>query len=79
MLLKLSASAAAQPDRLPPHLKFEIYAYVRASLRAAYVFAEASLGPLPVQVITLLNSEPVRRNESGRYATMFFAEFDSSE
>jgi sigma-B regulation protein RsbU (phosphoserine phosphatase) len=60
-------------------LASEIYAYVRATLRAACVFADSALGPLPVQVVTLLNSEAVRRNESGRYATMFFAEFDSGE
>ena len=60
-------------------LASEVYAYVRASLRAACVFADASLGPLPVQVVTLLNTEAVRRNESGRYATLFFAEFDSGE
>jgi sigma-B regulation protein RsbU (phosphoserine phosphatase) len=60
-------------------LASEVYAYVRASLRAACVFADSSLGPLPVQVVALLNNEAVRRTESGRYATLFFAEFDSSE
>jgi sigma-B regulation protein RsbU (phosphoserine phosphatase) len=60
-------------------LASEVYAYVRASLRAACVFADTSLGPLPVQVVTLLNTEAVRRNESGRYSTLFFAEFDSGE
>ena len=60
-------------------LASEVYAYVRASLRAACVFADTSLGPLPVQVVTLLNTEAVRRNESGRYATLFFAEFDSGD
>jgi sigma-B regulation protein RsbU (phosphoserine phosphatase) len=60
-------------------LASEVYAYVRATLRAACVFGDASLGPLPVQVVTLLNTEAVRRNESGRYATLFFAEFDSEE
>ena len=60
-------------------LASEVYAYVRASLRAACVFADTSLGPLPVQVVTLLNTEAVRRNESGRYSTLFFAEFDAGE
>ena len=60
-------------------LASEVHAYVRSTLRAACVFADASLGPLPVQVVALLNTETARRNESGRYATMFFAEFDSSE
>jgi phosphoserine phosphatase RsbU/P len=60
-------------------LASEVYAYVRASLRAACVFADTSLGPLPVQVVTLLNTEAVRRNDSGRYSTLFFAEFDSGE
>jgi phosphoserine phosphatase RsbU/P len=60
-------------------LASEVYAYVRASLRAACVFADTSLGPLPVQVVTLLNTEAVRRNDSGRYSTLFFAELDSGE
>lgn len=60
-------------------LASEVYAYVRASLRAACVFADTSLGPLPVQVVTLLNTEAVRRNDSGRYSTLFFAELDSAE
>ena len=59
-------------------LASEVYAYVRSTLRAACVFADPTLGPLPVQVVTLLNTEAVRRNASGRYATMFFAEFDAS-
>lgn len=60
-------------------LASEVYAYVRATLRAACVFADASLGPLPVQVVTLLNAEAARRNESGRYSTLFFAELDSGD
>ncbi len=60
-------------------LAAELHAYVRATLRAACVFADASLGPLPVQVVALLNNETSRQNKSGRYATMFFAEFDASE
>jgi len=60
-------------------LASEVYAYVRASLRAACVFADTSLGPLPVQVVTLLNTEAVRRNESGRYSTLFFAELDAGD
>ena len=59
-------------------LASEVHAYVRSTLRAACVFADPTLGPLPVQVVTLLNTEAARRNESGRYATMFFAEFDAS-
>jgi sigma-B regulation protein RsbU (phosphoserine phosphatase) len=60
-------------------LASQLRAYVRATLRAACVFADASLGPLPVQVVALLNHEMSRQGKSGRYATMFFAEFDSSE
>ena len=56
----------------------EMYAYVRSTLRAACVFADPTLGPLPVQVVTLLNAEAVRRNPAGKYATLFFAEFDAS-
>jgi len=59
-------------------LASEVHAYVRSTLRAACVFADPTLGPLPVQVVTLLNTEFVQRNASGRYATMFFAEFDAS-
>jgi phosphoserine phosphatase RsbU/P len=57
----------------------EVQAYVRATLRAACVFADTSLGPLPVQVIALVNNELSRHYGSGRYATMFFAEYDASE
>lgn len=59
-------------------LAAELHAYVRSTLRAACVFADPTLGPLPVQVVTLLNVEFARRNASGRYATIFFAEFDAS-
>ena len=57
----------------------EVQAYVRATLRAACVFADTSLGPLPVQVVTLVNHELSRHYGSGRYATMFFAEYDSGD
>jgi sigma-B regulation protein RsbU (phosphoserine phosphatase) len=57
----------------------ELHAYVRATLRAACVFADTSLGPLPVQVVTLVNHELSRHYGSGRYATMFFAEYDSAD
>ncbi len=57
----------------------ELQAYVRATLRAACVFADASLGPLPVQVVALVNDQLSRHYGSGRYATMFFAEYDTSE
>ncbi len=60
-------------------LASELQAYVRASLRAACVFNDTSLGPLPVQVVALLNSEASRLNEAGRYATLFFAEYDALE
>ena len=43
----------------------ELHAYVRATLRAACVFADTSLGPLPVQVITLVNHELSRHYGSG--------------
>jgi sigma-B regulation protein RsbU (phosphoserine phosphatase) len=59
-------------------LAAEVHAYVRSTLRAACVFADTSLGPLPVQVVSLLNTEFARQAQSGRYATMFFAEFDAS-
>ena len=57
----------------------ELHAYVRATLRAACVFADTSLGPLPVQVVTLVNHELSRHHGSGRYATMFFAEYDTAD
>ena len=57
----------------------ELQAYVRATLRAACVFADASLGPLPIQVVALVNDELSRHYGSGRYATMFFGEYDTSE
>jgi phosphoserine phosphatase RsbU/P len=57
----------------------ELHAYVRATLRAACVFADTSLGPLPVQVMTLVNHELSRHYGSGRYATMFFAEYDTGD
>jgi sigma-B regulation protein RsbU (phosphoserine phosphatase) len=57
----------------------ELQAYVRASLRAACVFADTSLGPLPVQVVALVNSQLSRHLGSGRYATMFFAEYDAAD
>jgi sigma-B regulation protein RsbU (phosphoserine phosphatase) len=57
-------------------LASEIQAYVRATLRAACVFNDPSLGPLPVQVVSLLNAEAADRDAAGRYATMFFAELD---
>jgi phosphoserine phosphatase RsbU/P len=56
-----------------------LQAYVRATLRAACVFADASLGPLPVQVVALVNDQLSRHYGSGRYATMFFAEYDTGE
>jgi sigma-B regulation protein RsbU (phosphoserine phosphatase) len=57
----------------------ELQAYVRATLRAACVFADATLGPLPIQVVALVNDQLSRHYGSGRYATMFFAEYDASE
>src|SRR5688572_20394360 len=57
----------------------ELQAYVRATLRAACVFADTSLGPLPVQVVALVNNELSRHSGSGRYATMFFAEYDTGD
>ncbi len=57
----------------------ELQAYVRATLRAACVFADASLGPLPIQVVALVNDQLSRHYGSGRYATMFFAEYDTHE
>ena len=57
----------------------ELQAYVRATLRAACVFADSSLGPLPVQVVALVNNALSRHYGSGRYATMFFAEYDTVE
>lgn len=57
----------------------ELQAYVRATLRAACVFADTSLGPLPIQVVALVNDQLSRHYGSGRYATMFFAEYDTHE
>jgi hypothetical protein len=55
----------------------ELQAYVRATLRAACVFADTSLGPLPVQVVALVTNE-LSRHSGSRYATLFFAEYDTS-
>ena len=41
------------------------------------MFTDTSLGPLPVQVVALVNHELSRPYGSGRYATMVFAEYDS--
>lgn len=60
-------------------LASEIQAYVRATLRAACVFNDPTLGPLPLQVVSLLNAQAADRDAAGRYATMFFAEFDVGE
>ena len=57
----------------------ELQAYVRATLRAACVFADSSLGPLPVQVVALVNNALSRHYGSGRYATLFFAEYDTGD
>ena len=59
-------------------LASQLQATVRAVLRAACVFADTSLGPLPVQVVALVNDEMSRRDH-GPYATLFFAEFDARE
>ncbi len=59
-------------------LASQLQATVRAVLRAACVFADSSLGPLPVQVVALVNDEMSRRDQ-GPYATLFFAEFDARE
>jgi sigma-B regulation protein RsbU (phosphoserine phosphatase) len=60
-------------------LASEIQAYVRATLRAACVFNDPTLGPLPLQVVSLLNAQAAERDAAGRYATMFFAELDAGE
>ncbi|HEY0874954.1 MAG TPA: PP2C family protein-serine/threonine phosphatase [Vicinamibacterales bacterium] len=60
-------------------LAAEIQAYVRATLRAACVFNDPTLGPIPLQVVSLLNAQAAARDAAGRYATMFFAEVDASE
>jgi sigma-B regulation protein RsbU (phosphoserine phosphatase) len=57
-------------------LASEIQAYVRATLRAACVFDDPTLGPIPLQVVSLLNAQAAARDAAGRYATMFFAEVD---
>jgi sigma-B regulation protein RsbU (phosphoserine phosphatase) len=41
------------------------------------VFNDPTLGPLPLQVVSLLNAEAAGRDAAGRYATMFFAELDA--
>lgn len=60
-------------------LASQIQAYVRATLRAACVFNDPSLGPIPLQVVSLLNAQAADRDAAGRYATMFFAELDVSD
>lgn len=60
-------------------LASEIQAYVRATLRAACVFNDPTLGPLPLQVVSLLNAQAADRDAAGKYATMFFAEVDAGE
>jgi phosphoserine phosphatase RsbU/P len=57
-------------------LASEIQAYVRATLRAACVFNDPTLGSIPLQVVSLLNAQAADRDVAGRYATMFFAELD---
>ena len=60
-------------------LAAEFHAYCRSLVRAACAFADGALNPLPLQVVTLLNSDSVapRTRESGHYATLMFAEFDT--
>jgi sigma-B regulation protein RsbU (phosphoserine phosphatase) len=60
-------------------LASEIQAYIRATLRAACVFNDPTLGPIPLQVVSLLNAQAADRDRAGRYATMFFAEIDVGE
>jgi sigma-B regulation protein RsbU (phosphoserine phosphatase) len=60
-------------------LASEIQAYVRATLRAACVFNDPSLGSIPLQVVSLLNAQAADRDAAGRYATMFFSELDVGE
>jgi sigma-B regulation protein RsbU (phosphoserine phosphatase) len=60
-------------------LASEIQAYVRATLRAACVFNDPSLGSIPLQVVSLLNAQAADRDAAGRYATMFLAEIDAGE
>ncbi len=60
-------------------LASEIQAYVRATLRAACVFNDPSLGSIPLQVVSLLNAQAADRDAAGRYATMFLAEIDVGE
>jgi len=72
-------------------LAAEVQSYFRAMLEAASVVrsglpAESiadlvrKLGPLPAHVVTLMNSTACRHLDlSGRYATLFFGEFDSRD
>jgi sigma-B regulation protein RsbU (phosphoserine phosphatase) len=60
-------------------LASQIQAYVRATLRAACVFNDPSLGSIPLQVVSLLNAQAADRDAAGRYATLFFAEVDVGE
>lgn len=60
-------------------LASEIQAYVRATLRAACVFNDPTLGALPLQVVSLLNAQAADRDAAGKYATMFFGELDAGE
>ncbi len=60
-------------------LASQIQAYVRATLRAACVFNDATLGSIPLQVVSLLNAQAADRDAAGKYSTMVFAEFDLGE
>lgn len=60
-------------------LASQIQAYVRATLRAACVFNDPTLGPIPLQVVSLLNAQAMDRDTAGRYATMVLAEVDLGE
>ena len=75
-ILCLDVSGKGFPAAL---LASEIQSYIRATLRAACVFNDPSLGPLPLQVVSLLNARAADREAAGRYATMFFAELDVGE
>ena len=57
----------------------ELQAYVRATPGRRACLRTRRSARLPVQVVALVNNELSRHFGSGRYATMFFAEYDPGD
>jgi sigma-B regulation protein RsbU (phosphoserine phosphatase) len=62
-------------------LAAELHAFCRSMLQTVCGFVGGAPAALPLQVVTLLNQIACQsqRRDYGRYATLFFAEFDASE